>query len=242
MNTIMIDEHPLKIMRIKQPIFRADRTTYTIGSKASNNYKNAPMKYFTLNNAELKAYTKYGMPYKKKWQPTSELILIDILDLSTRKNLEKIIGEESLKIAFPIKNDRVSRVSEEHTKIHDDKVLKAICTLNGENIDGYYMKRITEKTKNNNNNEEQEKYVFHSEVGLCPKAFEKLQLEKVERSKNYAPNITLGRKRSRFERNNNSNNNSNNTRKRKFAKISMNNNNIPLPKIKRLSLLDQSGL
>jgi hypothetical protein len=223
-----MDISKLKLVRIADPIFRANKSTFRVGLLASNNYRNAPMKYFTLNEKELSAYTKYGKPYKKKWQPTEELVLIDILDLSTRKALEEMIGSESLNIAFPITGNKVSRVSEEHTRIHDDNVLRAICALD-DSIDGYYMKRLTKKDLNN---EGQNKYVFHSEVGLCPRAFSKLRLESVQRSLNDVPI----RKRTRRNRNNN-NNNISNIRKTKRRRINLGTNELIVPQIKRLSLI-----
>ena len=75
MNSITIDGRRLKIVRFRDRLYRANRSTFTVGSKASNDYRGAPIKYFTLNEDELKAYTKYGMPYKKTWEPESDLVL-----------------------------------------------------------------------------------------------------------------------------------------------------------------------
>lgn len=185
-------------------LYRANERSFTPFSKASDNYKGAPMKYFTLNKSELSAYTRYGKPYIKTWLTTDDLELVDILDLNTRKALEDVRGlrdspvlKDSLNIAFPIISNKVSRISTEETKHHDDIVLKIICDLG---YDGYYMKRI----KNNN------RYVFHSEVGLCPRAFHKLELQSVKRN---APpetrrnNTNKKKSRSRFTRRNNNNNN-----------------------------------
>jgi hypothetical protein len=181
-------------------LYRANERSFTPFSKASNNYRGAPMKYFTLDKGELSAYTRYGKPYVKTWATTEDLELVDILDINTRKALEAIPAlKDSLSVAFPIIRNKVSRVSTEETKHHDDIVLKIICDLG---YDGYYMKRLT------NNN----RYVFHSEVGLCPRAFYKLELQSVKRN---APpetrrnNSNKKKSRSRFTRRNNNNNNNN---------------------------------
>jgi len=149
-------------------LYRADAKTTQALTKASNNYKNAPMKYFTLNKREVNTYTRYGKPFVKTWQTTDKLNLVDILDLKTRKALEDVPNiKKSINIAFPIKNNKVMRISEEDTQDHDDVVLKIICGLG---YDGYYMETLTEPG-----------YKFHSEVGLCPRAFDKLELVEVER-------------------------------------------------------------
>ncbi len=234
MNTVNVKGKVLKVIRTTQPLFRADRTTFQTGYKASNNYRGAPMKYFTLNESELKAYTKYGMPFKKTWNPTSELILVDILDKNTRLALAELIGTNSLDIAFPINKNKVLRVSEENTKVHNDTVLRSICSLD-DKIDGYFMKSIT-------NNEG--RYVFHSEVGLCPKAFDKLKLMSVKRNQNQAPSIEKRhisrRKRYNYNSNNNVNKTRNNIRNIKFQatrrRMFTNNNNVNIPSIRRLGL------
>lgn len=210
MNSINIGSKRLKVVRFKQPLFRANRNTFTVGLKSSTNYRGAPIKYFTLNESELKAYTKYGMPYKKTWQPESDLVLIDILDLSTRRALGELIGEDSLQYSFPINGRKVSRVSEENAKEHDDNVLKAICQLDPR-LDGYYMKRLT------NNNGEQ---IFHSEVGLCPRAYDKLKLTSVKRNTNQAA-PAMKRQGPTRRRNNN---NMNNTRRKPSRFFNMLNN------------------
>lgn len=232
MNTINVQGKALKIVKTQAPLFRADKTIFTVGYKASNNYRNAPMKYFTLNEDELKAYTKYGMPFKKTWQPTSELVLIDILDKKTRMVLADLIGKESLNIAFPVNKNKVSRISEEDTKVHNDNVLRSICSID-DRIDGYYMKSLS-------NNEG--RYVFHSEVGLCPKAFHKLTLASIQRNATQAPSV--GKRNTRRRRYNNNelysilSNNRNNTRNnnnRYRRKRMFTNNNENIPSIRRLA-------
>jgi hypothetical protein len=231
----------LKIIKITNPIYRADKEYSRIGGIASNIYEDAPIKYFTLNENELSAYTKYGMPYKKTWEPTEELVLVDILHKPTRERLAELIGHESLNIAFPINGNNVSRVSEEDTKIHDDNVLKAICSLNtlsdGLSLDGYYMDKITKRVKNNNGINVN-KTIFHSEVGLCSRAFHKLELVNSKKSNNAPP---VNRKKTRNNNNNininryNNRNNNRNNRTRNNNRNNINNTvNNPLSLSKRL--------
>lgn len=152
----------IKVIRFNGPLFRANKNQL-------NNYRNAPIKYFTLNKAEINAYTKRNMPWKKHWEPKEgmELILIDILHLPTRRALESVlIGQkESLNFSFPIEGNKVSRISEANAAHHDYNVLKAICQLG--QFDGYYMKATSN---------------FHSEVGLCPSGIKKLMLKSVEKA------------------------------------------------------------
>ncbi len=211
MNSIEYMGRRLKIKRYSGTLYRADRNTFLPGSLASQNYKNAPMKYFTLHKNETSAYTKYGMLHVKTWVPTQELILVDILHTPTRRVLEELIGEESLRIAFPLRGERTSRISEENTKQHNDNVLRSICDLGI--FDGYYM----EKLSGTNGTDR-----FHSEVGLCPRAFHKLRLESVNKNK-YQPPPPPTRKRRR--------NNNNNTYTSKRSRFNMmnNNNNTGMP-------------
>ena len=216
-NTVKVGDKALKVVRFREPLYRANKGKLTKFSAngsfalpnylASEEYAEAPFKYFTLNKNELKAYTKYGMPYMKTWRPLEDLVLIDILDVETRGALAEIIGADSLNIAFPWQGNKVSRISEENTKHHDDNVLKALCALG---LDGYYMRRLT-----NNNGQ----YVFHSEVGLCKNKFSKLRVDDIKKVQE-APPVRARPTRSRFNTNNtprrtrfrnNSNKNSNNS-------------------------------
>jgi hypothetical protein len=222
----------LKVKRFSESLYRADRSK-------NSNYINAPLKYFTLYKDEVSAYTQHGMPYIKRWKPREELVLVDILDKKTREALEELLeeplshlknGKNSLSISFPIIKNRVSRVSEENAKYHDDNVVKAICSLDG--IDGYYMDRL--ETNNG-------KYVFHSEVALCNTALPKIELK--EKSSAQAPPSLPGYK-SRRRNNNNTNNNRNNNNKntnstrkktrmfsrRLFENNSNSNNSISFPR------------
>ncbi len=151
----------IKTITFNGNLYRANKTDAKKGKSAANNYKGAPIKYFTLNKSELSAYTKKGTTYKKTWN-ANNLTLVDILDLETRQELEKKFKNEelkkSLRTAFPISDRKVSRKSNSETTIDDYAMLKELCRLG---YDGYYMKTINE---------------FHSEVGLCPKVFDQLKL------------------------------------------------------------------
>ena len=150
---------------------------------ASENYKNAPLKYFTLNRKNIKTYRKEGTTYAKNWNVTDELNLVDILDLKTREAIKAKFNKdktfiEAIEKAFPILNDKVGRDSSNVEE--DNTVLRKICELG---YDGYYM---------------ESKNAFHSEIGLCRKAFNKLKLEKNAKHK-YMPNKTRKRKREEYE-------------------------------------------
>jgi hypothetical protein len=231
MNSINIDGHKLKTIVFSGNLYRADRNFASAGISAAQNYKDAPMKYFTLYKDETIAYTKYGMRNIKSWKVTAPLVLIDIFDISTRNSLKELIGADALNIAFPLnKNGKVYRVSEENTKNKNDDVLRNICSLGG--VDGYLMHKQEERSGGIGS--------FHSEVGLCAKAFSKLVLVDLEKA-NVAPVIAPRRnkrktvsnmRRLNFSMNNNvvmRNNTAmrnnmtmrNNTKKNMFSKMMM---------------------
>jgi hypothetical protein len=90
-------------------LYRANERSFPKNGRASNNYRGAPMKYFTVNEREVNTYTRFGKPYVKTWEVTEDLNLVDILDLKTRKALGTIPElTESIDIAFPIKQNKVS--------------------------------------------------------------------------------------------------------------------------------------
>jgi hypothetical protein len=225
MNSINIDGHKLKTIVFSGNLYRADRNFASVGISAAQNYKDAPMKYFTLYKDETSAYTKYGMRNIKTWKVSAPLVLIDIFDISTRNSLKELIGANALNVAFPLnKNGKVYRVSEENTKNKNDDVLRNICSLGA--VDGYLMHKQEERIGGI--------VSFHSEVGLCPKAFSKLVLIDLEKA-NVAPVIAPRRnkrktvsnmRRLNFSMNNNMGvrNNMvmrNNTRKNMFSKMMM---------------------
>jgi hypothetical protein len=193
----------IKTINYNGRLYRANHNSFIPRGRASNNYKNAPMKYFTLNKSELKSYIQRDRPYVKNWKTVEKLELVDILDLNTRKTLEDIPKlKKALNIAFPIRDNNVFRVSTEETKNQDDTVLGILCELG---YDGYYMKSIED---------------FHSEVGLCPRALYKLELEKVKRNTNSG---IAGPTKKKRRINNNQNNNQNNGTRRQ-SRFTMNNN------------------
>jgi len=163
----------IKIKVFKEKLYRANKTPANKNIFASVNYKGAPRKYFTLRKNELNAYTKKGITHKKTWNVTSDLKLVDILDPDTRQNLEEyfITSREinALKSAFPIRKRGPSRNSN-NVKV-DNIVLDKLCELG---YDGYYMETIS---------------AFHSEVGLCQTAFDKLKLAEKSEEVREAENI-----------------------------------------------------
>lgn len=225
----------IKTIKFKAPLYRANKNIFIklpngtesksynaslakINNLASIDYKNAPVKYFTLKRNNVKSYTKEGETYTKNWEVTKELNLVDILDLGTRKALEtqdKYENEnkqmkfiETINKAFPIFDGKVGRVSSSTKK--DNRILNKICELG---YDGYYM------------NVEGKNMGFHSEVGLCNKAFNKLKLMKKPEWK-YARN-TLKRKRNYNNNNNNDDNNNQFKARKERAKLRMSHNPIP---------------
>jgi hypothetical protein len=219
----------IKTIKFKAPLFRANKNLFRNGILkyranmakkgilASNNYKNAPTKYFTLKRNEVNAYTKEGRTYTKNWNVIEELNLVDILDLKTRKALEDKFKNHNVFInaiseAFPINGNIVRRISSS-TK-EDNEVLNKICELG---YDGYYM------------NIEGKNIGFHSEVGLCNNAFHKLKLMNDPKMK-YVANRTIKRKQHRYNNNDNNNNNNNNNEfnsRRQRAKLRMIESTIP---------------
>lgn len=191
-------------------LFRANKNLHTknktkliyLASKAqpnnlaSVNYKNAPTKYFTLKRSNVNAYTKKGTTYTKNWRVTRTLKLIDILDLNTRKVLEEKFKNDEIFVdaitqAFPIYGNIVRRFS--NSSEEDNQVLNKICELG---YDGYYM------------NAEERRIGFHSEVGLCNKAFNKLKLL-TNSEKRIMPNNNNTRKKPKSKTNGPSNGPSN---------------------------------
>jgi hypothetical protein len=198
----------IKVKPFRGKLYRANKTNANKNIFASINYRDAPRKYFTLHKNELSAYTKEGTSYKKTWDVISDLRLVDILDLETRKNLENYFitnnEKKALKNAFPIKNNKPSRNS--FSVRVDNIVLDKLCELD---YDGYYMETIS---------------AFHSEVGLCNNALKKLKLINSEEVKE-APRLTRKTQRNHWgnssnNNNNNQQNNNNNNRRTKRRRLS----------------------
>jgi len=223
MNTILFRGKHLKVVHYTGRLYRADCETFSEGLSASQDYRGAPMKYFTLEKQETYAYSRRGYPFIKTWRTERQLILIDIFDVPTRNALKELIGSGAINTAFPLhEKGFVYRVSEENTKNKDDDVLRSICEQGV--FDGYYMRRQLSRGNGLVSS-------FHSEVGLCPGAFGKLVLEQVEKDREAPPCIKkkvgapVKTRRSRFFRNNNNNNKSNkNNNTNKNNKSNKNNN------------------
>jgi hypothetical protein len=200
----------LKTINFSGKLYRANKSNTRKNIKnilASNEYKNAPVKYFTLTNKEVNAYTKYGTTYKKSWTINTPLKLVDILDLSTRTELEKYFvsknEKNALNSAFPI-NINNSYVSRNSTNVNiDNIVLEKLCSMG---YDGYYMKTIN---------------AFHSEVGLCKNALSKLKFN--TSTKVIAPTRVNKYKKPSYSRNNE--NNKNNKKVTLKRRLNLNNSN-----------------
>jgi hypothetical protein len=201
MNKIKSIEYNGDLFRANKNLYNKNKKITYLASKAkpnnlaSDNYRNAPMKYFTLKRSNVNAYTKKGTTYTKNWRVIRTLKLVDILDLNTRKALEEKFKNDTefvyaITEAFPIDGNIVRRISSSSEE--DNQVLIKICELG---YDGYYM-------------DVEGKHIgFHSEVGLCNKAFNKLKLL-TNSERKYVPNNNIGtRKKRRSRLNNNGENN-----------------------------------
>lgn len=212
----------IKTIEYNGPLFRANKNLYNkrnqliysaskakAGNLASVNYKNAPTKYFTLNRSNVNAYTKKGTTHTKNWNTIQVLKLVDILDYNTRKALEHRFKNDRVFVnaiteAFPVNDKIVRRISSSTEE--DNQIINKICSLG---YDGYYM------------NVEGKNIGFHSEVGLCNKAFSKLKLQKNSERKFVPNNITRKKPVSRLI----PNNNKNSTLRRSPFSMNLNNNN-----------------
>jgi len=230
MNTIQFRGKRIKVVHYTGQLYRADCERFSIGSYGYQNYREAPMKYFTLEKNETKAYSRRGFPFIKTWQTTGEpLILIDIFHVPTRNALKELIGasgtsHNAINTAFPEHREGfIYRVSEENTKNKDDEVLRSICQLGV--FDGYYMGRQTSRGNGLVS-------TFHSEIGLCHSAFRKIQLIDIEKDPEAPPCIKNRVEKSRKTRrgylnrnNSNKNKNNNNNNNRNMNENSRNNRN-----------------
>jgi hypothetical protein len=193
LDRIVINGKQLKVVYYNEPLWRADYQYMHNGANARMNYKGASYKYFTTCPDELESYTRRGMRYVKRWLPRRPLVLIDIMDKSTHSAIKQLIGEELLKVPFPLNNEgNPYRVSTESTAKDDYAFLNKLCKFG---LDGYYMKR-QEKRKN------EKVDTFHSEIGLCSSAFDYLELQNPNEKQKIAP--ALQRKTRKTNNNNNS--------------------------------------
>jgi hypothetical protein len=223
----------IKTIEFEGQLFRADREPYNpmpMGNgfmtrgppnyMASDAYSGADIKYFTLNERELSAYIKENMPYVKVWSTVRPLLLVDILDKPTREHLAILLKaksnayKKSLDIAFPIKGNKVSRISESDTAEEDYNMLKGLCKLG---FDGYYMRTLKKERGDPDS--------FHSEVGLCASGLNKLRIERAYKNRTAVPKAPNRKtRRNRNSHNNTRKNNSGQTKKVRLARFLFENN------------------
>ena len=199
-----------KVIEYTGPLFRAEQFKGMNNTSANQHYNQTiPYHFFTTVKSEVEPYRKYGTTYTKTWQADEPLLLLDIMDLSTRQLLEQNINKNKLKTAFPIIGNNVYRISDEETDHIDRAILKEICSLqhNGRPVDGYYMKKQTAPLPQNIS-------PFHSEIGLCRRAFNKLMLRASEKKIQPKRMVRATKKR-------NIENNSNNRGRASVPKINM---------------------
>ncbi len=168
------------------------------------------IRYFSLTREEVVSYARRKAPYIRTFKTTSPLRLLDMQNPSTRETLlRRFSGDKqitnAIKTAFQEKNGRIYRFSSIETQSLNDMSLKSICELN--DVDGYY----TPKESTN------PLFRFHSEIGLCRKAFHKLQLVHTEKSglsamNNVGISWQVGNPSAGIKRTKRNNNNNNNTK------------------------------
>lgn len=185
----------IKTVAYSKNIFRADPRNSN-EKRGNNHYSEIPFHFFTTNVSEVEPYTAKGTTYTKTWKVIRPLILIDILDLGTRLQLENFISKKNLDIAFPIIDGKVYRVSEADTAKIDGQIVNDICGIPGRTFDGYYMKKQSEDLPSGI-------LKFHSEITLCKNAFDKLELITSIMKKEPPKGPNQSRSRSRLYNNNN---------------------------------------
>ncbi len=206
-------------------LYRADAVKIRKGTTADEalTYADAPIKYFTLHPEELGTYFKTkDYKFQTEWDAV-DLVLVDLFHIPTRTFLyEHVFNDEernAIDTAFPIdEKGHVYRQSDADTAHLDYTLLKALCRV--DNIDGYHMNAQEPRNYGKNTIVSG----FHSEVGLCNKAFSKLtaakngiqmvaeqavkQVEHVERNRsgamklNFGMNMNGGRRRKTQRRQN----------------------------------------
>ncbi len=229
-HTIKINDIDIQVIEYYGTLYRADMKEYT---QNNNTYAGADYKFFTLIKQNTTSYVKTkGYKYITQCTLISKdkpLILIDILDLKTRKNLSKLIHNtknnsinnkkfsDALDSAFPINNNSVKRFSNVNniTKYNPDyDVIEFICKLDG--IDGYYM--------------DPKGVFFHTEVALCRSGLNKIRCTQnnnieVNNKTTLMPPKVTGSKRTRSssdddnDDNNSNSNNNDSPRKAKRRRI-----------------------
>ena len=219
------------------PLYRGDKMTSN-ETRANRHYNARYHKFFTTQEDETEPYIKKAPKgYTKEWKATEPLHLINIMDRGTRLALAHLIETPSLlDTAFPIRNNKVYRYSEDDTAQIDARLLGELCRIqtdNGMPIDGYYMAK--QRLNAANQNRAPGIIGFHSEVGLCSSAFRKLLLTRttlsskasnvknerktkkhnLENKTSSPAKVVKGRKLFNNNNNNNAKNARNNTKKNK---------------------------
>lgn len=197
----------IKTIEYTGELFRADEDIgkKPIGETAVNHYPmNYTHQFFTLTNAETSSYRQKGVRHTKTWEvnQATPLLLLDMLDFNTRQwllsELKNNKSRRALHIAFPVRNHTVYRRSNTTTVDDDRNILNIMCGLalpDGRQIDGYYMVRQENLPAHIIQNEFTNVPIstFHSEIGLCRRAFGKIILTKITRT--FVPHMNVTRRR-----------------------------------------------
>ncbi len=156
----------MHIVLYDDPLYRADVSfgTLQLPTSAARVYGTVHHRYFTLLANETTPYQSRGRNmYVYTWIPTRPLALLDMFHLPTRNAIYAAAPphvQEALDHSFPVRAGVVRRVSEAHAVQHDNTCLGHFCTLE---YDGY----ITRPREGN---------TFHSEVGICGRSLEFLEM------------------------------------------------------------------
>lgn len=158
------------------------------GILASQNYAGAQIKFFTTTKEETESYTRHNKPLVKTWKPLKSLVLVNMFDLDTRNAVRNLFAENNAKYAlntaFPLnQSGRVYRFSDVKTAEEDYLFLRTLCAY-GIPVDGFIVERQDPRPGVG---------AFHSEVGLCGRALEHLQLV-AEPERKSAPGKTRSNK------------------------------------------------
>jgi hypothetical protein len=173
-------------------LYRADKLPFRKSSNLNTNYSTAqyvptqtvsasevytqqPIKYFTEDRGVVeRVYAQKGAPFIYTWQTRVSLVLLNMTDRETHKNvlelLQKNYQKQAILQAFRPRDNVIERFSSIDTQSMNDLALETICSLG--HFDGYYT-----PTQEWNNNIH---FDFHSEVGLCAAAFSKLRLVRID--------------------------------------------------------------
>ncbi len=156
----------MHIVLYDDPLYRADVSlgTLQLPTSAARVYGTVHHRYFTLLANETAPYQRRAPNmFVYTWIPTRPLALFNLFHLPTRNAIYAAAPppvQEALDHSFPVRAGIVRRVSEADAVAHDNTCLAHICTLG---YDGY----ITQPREGN---------TFHSEVGICGRSLEFLEM------------------------------------------------------------------